>query len=85
MKQIFKVTQWVTDEQGISHPAYERFFTTKRKANHFIDNEVECMRGVASNITDKVFGVSFCNRSVKIFIGNEGYHTHYLLDTIEVE
>lgn len=84
MKQIFRVTHQTTDEHGIKHPEYERFFTTKRKANHFIDNEVECMRGVASNITDKTFG-RICERSVKVYIGNEGYHTHYVLGAIEVE
>lgn len=82
--KIYRVSESVITEYGVKADKSDRFFTSKTKANRFIDDEKEVMSCVASCITDKTFSRCVC-RSVKIFIGKEGYHTHFTLDTIEVE
>lgn len=84
MKEFFRVALQTTDEHGMKHAAYELFFTSRRKANAYINQEVECMRGVASEITDKRPCIVY-ERSVKVFIGKEGYHSHYTLQKLVAE
>lgn len=61
----------------------EWFFSTKRKAETFIDNVIVSTRNQSDSITDKRIGMCGIDRSVKIFY--DGEYIHYKLSQIEVE
>lgn len=61
----------------------EWFFSTKRKAETFIDNVIVSSRNQSDSITDKHIGRCGIGRSVKIFYNGE--YLHYKLSRIEVE
>lgn len=82
--KIYRVEKTVIDEHGQVYPMVSPLFSTKEKADDFINRQIDVEKKYYTKVVDRVIDVCGIKRMVKIFFGNEGYCNQYILDDVEV-